>query len=138
MYILFSKSLQGSKGAITMRPVSIESTLLLFLLIQNFLGLIIRRSVRLLSQSTSKNEKYLLSRYKRKIIKRFFHIWFVFVTWGLRLNSIKIFCLTDRITIKTYDINRNAPLLQTYKEATSFELYLKMLQFQKQPFKQLL
>ena len=34
----FSKSLQGSKCAITMRPISIESTLLLFLLIQNFLG----------------------------------------------------------------------------------------------------
>ena len=34
----FSKSLWGSKLAITMRPVSIESTLLLFLLIQNFLG----------------------------------------------------------------------------------------------------
>ena len=33
----FSKSLQGSKCAITMRPVSIESTLLLFLLIHNFL-----------------------------------------------------------------------------------------------------
>ena len=33
----FSKSLQGSKSAITMRPVSIESNLLLFLLIQNFL-----------------------------------------------------------------------------------------------------
>ena len=30
----FSKSLQGSKSAITMHPVSIESTLLLFLVIQ--------------------------------------------------------------------------------------------------------
>ena len=37
----FSKSLEGSKSAITMRPVSIETTLLLFLLIQNFLGLCI-------------------------------------------------------------------------------------------------
>ena len=34
----FSKLLEGRKSAITMRPVSIESTLLLFLLIQNFLG----------------------------------------------------------------------------------------------------
>ena len=33
----FSKSLQGIKSAITMRPVSIESTLLLFLLTENFL-----------------------------------------------------------------------------------------------------
>ena len=33
----FSKSLQGSKSAITMLPVSIESTSLLFLLIENFL-----------------------------------------------------------------------------------------------------
>ena len=32
-----SKSLQGSKSAITMRPVSIESALPLFLLTQNFL-----------------------------------------------------------------------------------------------------
>ena len=40
--------------------------------------------------------------------------------------------------IKTYDINQNAPLLQTYKQATSFELYLKMLHFQKIPFKQVL
>ena len=30
MYMLFSKSLQGSKYAITKRPVSIELTLLLF------------------------------------------------------------------------------------------------------------
>ena len=37
----FSKSLEGSKSAITMRPVSIQTTLLLFLLIQNFLGLCI-------------------------------------------------------------------------------------------------
>ena len=36
----FSKSLQGSKSAITMHPVSTESTLLLFLLIQNFLVII--------------------------------------------------------------------------------------------------
>ena len=35
----FSKSLQGYKSAITMRLVSIESTLLLFLLICNFLDL---------------------------------------------------------------------------------------------------
>ena len=35
----FSKSLQGSKKAITMRPVPIELTLLLFLLIQKFLDL---------------------------------------------------------------------------------------------------
>ena len=34
MYL--SKSLQESKSAITMRPVLVESTLLLFLLIQNF------------------------------------------------------------------------------------------------------
>ena len=34
----FSKPLQGSKLAITMRPVSIELTLLLFFLIKNFLG----------------------------------------------------------------------------------------------------
>ena len=33
----FSKSFQGSEWAITMHPVSIESTLLLFLLIQDFL-----------------------------------------------------------------------------------------------------
>ena len=33
----FSKSLQGIKLAITLRPVSLESTLLLFLLIQKFL-----------------------------------------------------------------------------------------------------
>ena len=33
----FSKSLQGSKLTVTMRPVSIELTLLLFLLIKNFL-----------------------------------------------------------------------------------------------------
>ena len=32
----FSKSLQGSKLAATLRPVSIESTLLLLLLIKNF------------------------------------------------------------------------------------------------------
>ena len=31
-------SFQGNKWAITMRPVSIESTLLLFLLIKNFCG----------------------------------------------------------------------------------------------------
>ena len=34
----FSKSLQGSKSAIAMCPVSKESTFLLFLLIQNFLA----------------------------------------------------------------------------------------------------
>ena len=34
-----SKSLQGSKSAITMHPVSIESTLLLFPLIKNFLAI---------------------------------------------------------------------------------------------------
>ena len=34
----FSKLFQGSKSTITIRPVSIESTLLLFLLISNFLG----------------------------------------------------------------------------------------------------
>ena len=34
----FSKSLQGSKGAITVRPVSIELTLLLFLQIYNIVG----------------------------------------------------------------------------------------------------
>ena len=33
----FSKSLQGSKLTVTMRPVSIELTLLLFFLIKNFL-----------------------------------------------------------------------------------------------------
>ena len=37
----FSISLQGNKSAITMRPGSIESTLLLFLLIKNFLGLVV-------------------------------------------------------------------------------------------------
>ena len=36
-YMHFSKSLQGSKWATTMRPISIESTLFLFLLIHNFL-----------------------------------------------------------------------------------------------------
>ena len=82
--------------------------------------------------------KISIIKIQKKKIKRFFHIWLVFVTQGLRLNSIKIFCLTDRIMIKTYDINQNAPLLQTYKQATSFELYLKMLHFQKIPFKQLL
>ena len=35
----FSKSRQGSKSAVTMLPVSIESTQLLFLLIQSFLGM---------------------------------------------------------------------------------------------------
>ena len=35
----FSKLLEGSKLAVTMRPVSIESTLLLFLLIYNFLDI---------------------------------------------------------------------------------------------------
>ena len=39
----FPKSPQGSKSAITMRPVSIESTLLLFMLLN--LALIIYRSV---------------------------------------------------------------------------------------------
>ena len=34
MYSHFSKSLQESKSALTMRPVSVESTLLLFLLIR--------------------------------------------------------------------------------------------------------
>ena len=34
----FSKSLQRSKLAITMRPVSTKLTLLLFLLVYNFLG----------------------------------------------------------------------------------------------------
>ena len=34
----FSKSPQGSQRAITMRPTSIESTFLLFLLILNFLA----------------------------------------------------------------------------------------------------
>ena len=34
----FSKSLQKSKLAITMRPVSTKLTLLLFLLVYNFLG----------------------------------------------------------------------------------------------------
>ena len=34
----FSKPSQGSKWAITMRPVSIESFMLLFFLIKNFLG----------------------------------------------------------------------------------------------------
>ena len=34
----FSKLFHGSKSTITMRPVSIESTLLLFLLISNFRG----------------------------------------------------------------------------------------------------
>ena len=34
----FSKSLQGNKSAITMRPVSIESTFVVILYIQNFLG----------------------------------------------------------------------------------------------------
>ena len=82
--------------------------------------------------------KISIIKIQKKKIKRFFHIWLVFVTQGLRLNSIKIFCLTDRIMIKTYDINQNAPLLQTYKQATSFELYLKMLHFQKIPFKQVL
>ena len=82
--------------------------------------------------------KISIIKIQKKKIKRFFHIWLVFVTQGLRLNSIKIFCLTDRIMIKTYDISQNAPLLQTYKQATSFELYLKMLHFQKIPFKQLL
>ena len=33
----FSETLQGSKSAITMHPVSVESTLLLFLLIYIFL-----------------------------------------------------------------------------------------------------
>ena len=33
----FSKSFQGSKLTVTMRPVSIELTLLLFFLIKNFL-----------------------------------------------------------------------------------------------------
>ena len=36
MYLHFSKSLKRRKWAITMRPVSIESALLLFLLIWNF------------------------------------------------------------------------------------------------------
>ena len=35
MYMYFSKSLQGSKSAITMRPVSIESILLLLLQARN-------------------------------------------------------------------------------------------------------
>ena len=34
----FSKSLQESKSVLTMRPVSKELTLLLFLLIKHFLG----------------------------------------------------------------------------------------------------
>ena len=35
----FSKSPHGSKSAITMRPASVELTLMLFLFIKNFLGL---------------------------------------------------------------------------------------------------
>ena len=38
VYMHFSKSSQRSKSAITMHPVSIGLTLMLFLLIQNFLG----------------------------------------------------------------------------------------------------
>ena len=38
VYMHFLKLLKGSKWAITMHPISIESTLLLFLLIKNFLG----------------------------------------------------------------------------------------------------
>ena len=38
MYMHFSKSLQERKSAITMCPVVIESALLLFLLMWNFLG----------------------------------------------------------------------------------------------------
>ena len=37
MYIYFSKSFRGSKSAITMRLVSIETTVLLFLPVCNFL-----------------------------------------------------------------------------------------------------
>ena len=36
-----------------------------------------------------KNIYYMI---QKKKIKRFFHLWLVFVTRGLRLNSIKIFC----------------------------------------------
>ena len=34
-------------------------------------------------------------------------MWFVFVTQGVNFkqNGINIFCLTNKITIKTYDIN---------------------------------
>ena len=45
------------------------------------------------------------------MIKWFFHIWLVFVTWGMgrggvkfKQYSINIFRLTNKITIKTYDI----------------------------------
>ena len=48
--------------------------------------------------------KIYIIKIQKKKIQRLFHIWLVFVTRGLRLNSIKIFCLTNRITTKTYDI----------------------------------
>ena len=55
----FTKSLQGSKSAITMLPVSIELTLLLFLLIWNFLG----SSNQFASLSAVKNMDYALCVY---------------------------------------------------------------------------
>ena len=97
-------------------------------------------------QSTSKNEKYLLSRYKRKRSKDCFKYGLFFVTPRLRMNSIKIFCWTNRITIKTYDTvtHVHQVIAQKYSSpanlqwTTSFELCLKMLHLQKQPFKQLI
>ena len=58
--------------------------------------------------------KISIIKIQKKKIKRFFHIWLVFVTRGLRLNSIKIFCLTNRITTKIYHIN-GTWITQVYK-----------------------
>ena len=50
-------------------------------------------------------EIYILKIQKKKI-KLFFHIWLDFVTQGgnFKQYNINIFCLTNKITFKTYDI----------------------------------
>ena len=67
VYMLFFKSLQRSKSAITMRPVSMESTLLLFLLIQG----VLQKSISNLKYSYSK--KYDINSNKIFKVVKVFH-----------------------------------------------------------------
>ena len=67
----FSRSLQGNKRVITMRPVSVESTLLLSLLIQNFLGINYTcvKSIKYISLCKYASVKYIKQAANVKCIK---------------------------------------------------------------------